>query len=188
MPRRRGAIRKYRTKRVITRSIYDHIQGDSVKTVAANTLPSGCCALIKQEGAAMPFPCTRPVSHVEFEMVEGILKLKGYCRTHKPKRVQITELPKYLVDEVNVPTVQEAKIRRMEDAMYIRVVPASGSRMHLVGREEVKVLPITQWVDNVSAACGKAIKRGYVPTPSEEAEYDGCQKCQEVKSVQDEDL
>ena len=143
----------------------------------------------------MPYPCTRPVTWVAFAIDDGVMKVKGYCRTHKPRRIPMaTELPPRLVKEVNGSRSRKARIRKMEDSMFIRVVPSSGWRMHLVLREQVKILPTQQWVEDVTGACGKVIKRGYIPTPQEEREdYDQCAKCNEAKVVvqdetHDEDL
>lgn len=192
MARRSKAIKQHRTKRVRVRNANEHVQGTSVRTIEPDGLPTGCAQLV---GAPVAYPCTRLMAFVQakFEQrwvpeeqeFERVFKLIGWCKTHRPRNITegLLELPTGVSRVVNGPKSQRARIRRMEAARYIKVVPQGGSRMHDVDRSSAKLVGGSQWVSYVDAACGMTIKRGYWPKPSEERDYTECPKCVKAREV-----
>jgi hypothetical protein len=196
---RRLRTSAHRTKRVIVRSMYEHVQGETVKFMKAADLPKGCCHLVTSSNSTFPYPCTLRMTHVamvveqQFVPKENetvpVLKMKGYCRTHRPKRTDVIELPRWLMREVNGPRGQKARIRRMEQAMYLKVVPSNGSNVHYVLRsslteEQTKQAKTVEWVNGTTSICGKNIKDGYLPLPVEIREdYGECASCLKMKEV-----
>lgn len=201
MPRRfRGVHSKHKTKRVIRRSMYEHVQGGTVRIVDDRDLPTGCAHLT---GDGLPIPCSGRMVAIEattefrFDPVEQqsryVVKLIGWCKRHRPRIVQnvMMQLPEEMVKRLNGPKSQKARIRKQEEVMYTKVVSKTGSIIHLASREEVGQLYGSQkTVSDVTTACGKVVKRAYLISPTEikAGEYNHCVVCPERTKVVDDEM
>lgn len=187
---------KHRTKRVRTRSMHEHVQGDSVRIFESGDLPNGCSQLITSAKSTFPYPCTRRMSHVgvkierrwvpEEQEFEHVVKLLGYCKTHRPKIISgvLLELTHDLEKVINGPRSQKARTKRAVDAMTIKVTASpTGALVHLTERTNGPN-KYDNRRDDVPTLCGRVIRRGYFPSPSDLRimEVSDCGKCQEVKA------
>lgn len=192
--------RAHRTKRVRTRSMYENVQGDSVKLLEAADLPAGCSNLVTSAKSTFPYPCTKRMTFigVKFERrwmpvvqeYELVAKVMGYCRVHRPRIVvgDLLELPDEVAKQVNGSKTQKARIRKMEDALYTEVVPGGGTTRHSVQREDIGMLGrgfegfLRQPIDTL---CGLTLKSAYMPTAKEaRSEYPKqCPKCLKAREV-----
>jgi hypothetical protein len=183
------------TRRVVRRSTFEHVQGSSVKVLENRDLPDGCCYLHESGNGSLPIPCTWTMTHVEMrvewqwhpdlEEKTPRVKLLGFCKTHRPgRKVEgvLIELPHGLVKQING-RGQRAKMRRLESAMFVKVVPMTGSLAHLVLRSEVHLSSGQRKVYGLTTVCEKKLKSAYVPTAREERDYDDCPKCEQGKEV-----
>lgn len=190
------ARQKLRTKgprsKARTRVMNERLADGTVRVLEGKDLPTGCC--VTRKG----IPCTYRMEYVglkverrwqpETEALESVIKMLGYCKSHRPKLVtdNLLELPSDVSRKVNGPKSTKQRIKRMEDAMYVEVVPQGGAVKHLVERSEVKGLPYSGWHrDMVTTLCGKRMKQAYVPTLAERrTEYvKQCPKCHAAKTV-----
>lgn len=192
MPKLRHPLKQRKTKKVRVRNMYDHLQGDTVKAFTAKDLPTGCSQL--KEGG---YPCTARMSHVDVkfermwvpsEQAEvQVLKIIGCCRTHRSSAA--IALPDDTAKTLNGPRSQKARIRRMEDAIYVRVVPNGGTRGHLTPRDAVRTVSGSPWVTQAATLCGMTLKQAYLASAKEMREdYDPCPKCDIKKEVINEEL
>jgi len=145
----------------------------------------------------MPVPCTHTMTHVEFriewqwhpEIQEKVpqVKMVGYCKSHRPRRIEgaLVTLPHWIVKEVNG-RGQKSKIRRLEAALYVKVVPITGSLAHTIKRSDVHLAPGSQKIANVVGLCGRKIRSGYVPKVREQRDYANCSKCESWKLIPDD--
>ena len=190
-PKRRPQSQSlHKTKRFVRRSMDEHVQGTTVRPVEVGDLPTGCCHLMPGN-----LPCTRRMTTVAFRVEwrwvpeeqdrEQVVKMFGYCKTHRPKRVDgvTIDLPEDLIRKANGPKSQKARIRKMEEAMYIRVVPEGGTQSHLVDRLKFNPPMRKNWTTDVPVLCGRRLKVGIAPTPKELAAFSVCGKCEAAKEV-----
>lgn len=186
MSRRHRPI-KPKASRVRVKSTMEHVVGDTVKVVQPGDLPRGCCVL--RPGG---LPCTYRMTHVVFRIFAGYwmddpeprLVAEGYCKTHRPKHVGAIELPKSYEKAVNGARSAKSRMRKLEDALYLRMVAGTtGKVVHKVLRENV-TLAGANWSYDVRTACGKVLKEGIIPTATEVKELTECSKCSEQMAVQ----
>lgn len=189
--RRSGNI-KPKATRVRRRNADERAQGGTVRILTAEDLPTGCSHLRSGD-----VPCTFRMSHIdvkverrfrpEEESLESVIKLIGYCKAHRPRTERVILLPADLDRLVNGPKSQRSRIKRMEVAMFIYVVPQGGVIKHSALRSS---LP-GEWylsgdlVSSLSTLCGKRLKKSYVPTLAEARDDHPktCQKCDEAREV-----
>jgi hypothetical protein len=189
MPRRRNWMEggKPKASKVKVKSMFEHVQGDTIRRLLPKDLPQGCCVL-SEDGR----PCTYMLTHIVMKITQAIwsgddqpnIIIEGYCKKHRPKKVDgaMLELPDRIKKVVNGGRQVRARIRRMEKAMYLNVIPSGGSLRHSTERF---TMGDSQWVQNVSTLCGKVLKKAYVPTPGEARDDypDECGKCAAARSV-----
>jgi hypothetical protein len=183
--------RMHRTKRVVVRSLDEHVQGTTVRIIEPGDLPTGCCHL--RDGL---YPCTHRMVTVRFGVEwrfnpesrekAPVVKMFGFCKTHRPKRIAdavSVDLPEDIIKQVNGSKSQKARMRRMEEAMYLHVVPEGGTQSHLVDRHAFTPLARSNWAANVKVLCDRTLKVAIAPTPKELRDFKGCQKCEVAKEV-----
>lgn len=198
MPRRfRDTGNKgHRTKRVVVRSTFEHVQGTTVRFIEPSALPTGCCHLIRGDKNTVPYPCTKRMTHVEIKIEwrfqpeekreAPVVKMVGYCKTHRPKRMEgvLLDLPTDIIRAVNGTSQTKAKMRRLENALYVDVVPEGGRRIHSALRSGVTVEKGTNWTESpVTVLCERTLRTAIVPTPKERSDFDVCPKCSSMKEV-----
>jgi len=199
---RRMRVKAHQTKRVIRRSMFEHVQGTTVRFVEPEALPTGCCHLISSGDSSMPYPCTRTMTHVEL-LVEDrfvpqerghvpVVKMLGYCKTHRPKRVEagLVYLPSFIIKQVNGTSKTKAKMRRMTNALFVDVAAPGSSTIHAVSRTEFSTItPDANWGENADTLCGKNLKEAVVVTDKNRREdtWKDCPVCAEKKTVADDE-
>ena len=187
----------HKTKRVITRSMYDHVQGTTVRVLEPSMLPTGCCAIVgKIEGH--PYTCTMKMTHVElttemrFVPSEKahipVVKLLGYCKTHRPKNVDsgLIALHSLTIRKINGTTNVKAKLIKMQNAVFVDIASPGSSTIHAAERQGFHtVKPEANWGENIGTLCGKTLKEAVVITGTDrrEDEWRDCKVCLEQKEV-----
>jgi hypothetical protein len=193
-----SARRKLKVKgpkgKLRTRSMHEGIQGTTVRMVEDKQLPTGCCVL--KSG----IPCTYRMTHVEFKVERmwlpsedaevPVVRVLGYCKSHRPRNLEVIALGHELERRLNGPRTQKARIRKMEEAQYVNVVPQGGVVKHRLDRLQLnRAIGTTSWAgwvkSPITTACGKSMKQGYIPT-LKEAQDDypkDCPKCIKALTV-----
>ena len=199
MPKRPWRISGPKTKRVIRRSMYEHVQGTTVRFVEPKDLPTGCCALVGGENGSQRYTCTMKMTHVELttemrwvpaERAQvPVVKLLGYCMTHRPKKVEggLLHLHNYIIRQINSSSNIEAKMKRMQNAMFVDVASPGSNRVHSIERSVFNtVSPDSNWGVNATTICGKTLKEAVVINNVDRKEDPGfsdCPACKDKKEV-----
>lgn len=171
--------------KVRTRHMHDGVQGTSVRVLDAKTLPTGCCVL--RDG----IPCTYRMTHIDMKVEHmwlpseqaevPVVKVLGYCKSHRPKQRDVVTLGHTLEKQLNGPRSQKARMKRMEDAMYVSVVPSGGTMKHSVSRDQKNFRKDGRSFREVTAACGRTMKQSFIPNGKHQGKE--CPKCVTAKSV-----
>jgi len=169
-----------------TRNMYDGVQGTSVRVMDDKQLPTGCCVL--RNG----IPCTYRMVNIEVKVERmwlpseeaevPVVKMLGYCKSHSPRFITTIALGHELERRLNGPRTQKARMKRMEDAMYVSVVPSGGSMKHSVSRDQTaNFFKDGRSSHEVTAACGRIMKQSFIPNGKHSGKE--CPKCVTAKSV-----
>jgi hypothetical protein len=192
--RRRKSIKPKATKLRVRQS---HDRSGTQRVIEPEDMPNGCSHV--RDGN---IPCTHRMSHIDVKMerrfvpeeneMQTVLKIIGYCKTHRPKTTaRVMELPPDLDRILNGPRSARQRMKRMENAMYIYVVPRGGVIRHSALRESLygRHMLLKEWVGPVEALCGKRMTRGYVPSLQESREDypKTCGKCDSMRKVVDDE-
>lgn len=164
-----------------TRNMYDGIQGTTVRLLDAKSLPTGCCVL--RNG----IPCVFRMTHIDVKVERmwmpseqaevPVVKVLGYCKSHRPRNLEVIALGADLEKQLNGPRTQKARMRRMEDAQYVSVVPSGGTVKHKVLRTDiVNFFKDGRSSHEVDSACGRTMKKSNIVGNN----HDGkdCPKCE----------
>jgi hypothetical protein len=171
--------------------MFENLQGDTVKTMSVWSLPSGCSELVKS--GEIQFTCLGRMTHVVFKVerrwmpkeqeYEDVARMIGFCKRHRPKGVTAemvsVELTEAMVRKVNGPKSKRARMRRLEEAMFVRAVPTGGTKIHRVSKENAKMDFKKGRAENVVTACEKTIRRVTLPSLAEITRkgYTDCSLC-----------
>lgn len=187
MSRRRHTSLKPKATKVKTKSMFEHVQGSTIRQLTAKDLPTGCSAL--HDG----IPCTFRMTHVGLRVHHAIwagddqpnLIFEGYCKTHRPRKVEgvLVELPERIQKEVNGGRSARSRLNRMEKAAFVQVVAEGGALLHYTYRTNMNAKNGSNWMNSVPTLCEKTLKVGIIPTPSEAKDLNVCRKCEAAKSI-----
>lgn len=182
--RRRGSRTKGPKGKVRSRSMYEHVQGTTVRVLTNHQLPTGCCHL--RDG----IPCTYRMSHIGMKIENAwvpeeqakvpVVKLLGYCKSHRPKLVEVQLMPLNadLDKQLNGARNQKMRIKRMTNAAYTTVGTGSQT-VHLMDRTVADRTAKKNKVVNANTACGKTLKQAVVGMPQPPT----CVPCQEAVTI-----